>query len=234
MFLGGLKPDLSDDDIRTHFEQFGTIIDFEMLYNKKKERKTFGFITFEREETMKELIKKGQEMIGEFSIDLKEATPKQRSPSSSAKPAAAATSKASTNESNRTSRIPKGTDDNTADDRKLFIGSLSQETSEPQLKSYFEAYGEVESVNLKLNRKTGASRCFAFIVFKETKSINKVFKAHGGHVINSKKVEVKRAQPLKMVSDGSKPDLREKIEEKKAENAKNVKKRNRSLSERRR
>ena len=77
MFLGGLKPDLSDDDIRTHFEQFGTIIEFEMPYDKtKNQRKGFGFITFEREETMKELIKKGKEMIGEFSIDLKKATPR--------------------------------------------------------------------------------------------------------------------------------------------------------------
>ena len=77
MFLGGLKPDLSDDDIRTHFEQFGTIIEFEMPYDKtKNQRKGFGFITFEREETMKELIKKGKEMIGEFSIDLRKATPR--------------------------------------------------------------------------------------------------------------------------------------------------------------
>ena len=81
MFLGGLKPDLSDHDIRTHFEQFGTIIKFEMPYdNTKKQRKGFGFITFEREETMTELIKNGKEMIGKFSIDLKKAMPKPAKP----------------------------------------------------------------------------------------------------------------------------------------------------------
>ena len=59
MFLGGLKPELSDDDIKTHFEQYGTILEFEMPFDKTKNaRKGFGFITFEREETMKELIKK--------------------------------------------------------------------------------------------------------------------------------------------------------------------------------
>ena len=61
---------------------------------------------------------------------------------------------ASNEDANGTS-IPKGTDDNSAEDRKLFIGGLSWETREPQLKSYFEAYGEVESVNLKLNPTTG-------------------------------------------------------------------------------
>lgn len=51
--------------------------------------------------------------------------------------------------------VPKGADDNTAEDRKIFIGGLSWETREPQLKSYFEKFGEVESVNLKLNPMTG-------------------------------------------------------------------------------
>ena len=77
MFLGGLKPELSDDDIKNHFEQYGTILEFEMPFDKTKNaRKGFGFITFEREETMKELIKKGKETIGEHEVDLKKATPK--------------------------------------------------------------------------------------------------------------------------------------------------------------
>ena len=53
-----------------------------------------------------------------------------------------------------------------AEDRKLFIGGLSWETREAQLKEYFEKFGEVESVNLKMNPMTGKSRCFAFVVFK--------------------------------------------------------------------
>lgn len=77
MFLGGLKPELSDEDIRTHFEKYGSILEFEMPFDKtKNQRKGFGFITFEREETMKELIKKGKETIGEHEIDLKKATPR--------------------------------------------------------------------------------------------------------------------------------------------------------------
>lgn len=137
------------------------------------------------------------------------ATVKAEIKEEAAEPAATATSEASTNESNGTSEIPKGADDNTAEDRKLFIGGLSWETREPQLKSYFEAYGEVESVNLKLNPMTGRSRCFAFVVFKEAESINKVFEADGGHAINSKKVDVKRAKakPGKMFLGGLKPEL---------------------------
>ena len=63
-----------------------------------------------------------------------------------------------------------------AEDRKLFVGGLSWETKEPQLKEYFEKFGEIESVNLKLDPVTGRSRCFAFMVFKETSSVDQVLK----------------------------------------------------------
>ena len=63
-----------------------------------------------------------------------------------------------------------------AEDRKLFIGGLSWETREPQLKEYFEKFGEVESVNLKMNPMTGKSRCFAFVVFKTAADVVSVHK----------------------------------------------------------
>ena len=61
-----------------------------------------------------------------------------------------------------------------AEDRKLFLGGLSWETKEPQLKEYFEKFGEIEAINLKLDPTTGRSRCFAFLVFRETSSIEQV------------------------------------------------------------
>ena len=67
------------------------------------------------------------------------------------------------------------------EDRKLFVGGLSWETRENQLKEYFEKFGEVESVELKLNPVTGQSRCFAFVVYTEPSSIDKVLDA-GDHV----------------------------------------------------
>ena len=79
------------------------------------------------------------------------------------------------------------------DDRKLFVGGLSWETGEAQLKEYFGKFGEVEAVSLKLNAETGKSRCFAFIIYKESASIAKVFE-QTEHAINSKKVDVKKAK----------------------------------------
>jgi len=106
--------------------------------------------------------------------------------------------------------IPRGSDDNTAEERKLFVGGLSWETKELQLKEYFEKFGEIESVNLKLDPQTGRSRCFAFLVFKESDSVDKVL-AVGEHAINSKKVDVKRAKakPGKIFVGGLTADLQD-------------------------
>ena len=77
IFVGGLKPEMSDDEIRRHFEQYGNVIEFEMPFDKaKNRRKGFGFVTFEREETMKDLLKLRRLTIGEHEVDLRKATPR--------------------------------------------------------------------------------------------------------------------------------------------------------------
>ncbi|XP_066150693.1 RNA-binding protein squid isoform X2 [Euwallacea fornicatus] len=79
------------------------------------------------------------------------------------------------------------------DDRKLFIGGLSWETTDKELREYFSKYGEIDSINVKTDSMTGRSRGFAFIVFKDAASIDKVTEA-GEHTINGKKVDPKKAK----------------------------------------
>jgi squid-like protein len=79
------------------------------------------------------------------------------------------------------------------DDRKLFVGGLSWETSDKELREHFASYGEIESINVKTDPNTGRSRGFAFIVFSQPDSIDKVMAA-GDHIINNKKVDPKKAK----------------------------------------
>ena len=78
------------------------------------------------------------------------------------------------------------------DDRKLFAGGLAQEANEKDITEYFSKFGEVVSVNLKMDQMTGRSRGFAFVVFKDVETLNKVL-AEEGHAIKGKKVAVKKA-----------------------------------------
>lgn len=77
--------------------------------------------------------------------------------------------------------------------RKLFVGGLSWETTEKELRDHFGQFGEIESINIKTDPTTGRSRGFAFIVYKEAESIDKVVGVVE-HVINNKKVDPKKAK----------------------------------------
>ncbi|XP_031617686.1 RNA-binding protein squid isoform X2 [Contarinia nasturtii] len=79
------------------------------------------------------------------------------------------------------------------DDRKLFVGGLSWETTEKELREHFGQYGEIESINVKTDPQTGRSRGFAFIVYTSPEAIEKVT-AVAEHVINNKKVDPKKAK----------------------------------------
>ncbi|XP_059480195.1 RNA-binding protein squid-like [Neocloeon triangulifer] len=79
------------------------------------------------------------------------------------------------------------------DDRKLFVGGLSWETTDKELREHFTKFGEIESINVKTDPTTGRSRGFAFLVFKSADTLDKILNA-GDHVINNKKIDPKKAK----------------------------------------
>merc|ERR1719295_818426 len=77
IYVGKLKPELSDDEIKNHFAQFGTITAVEQPFDKtKNERKNFCFITFEKEESAKQLLKAGTTIVNGVELEVKKVTPK--------------------------------------------------------------------------------------------------------------------------------------------------------------
>ncbi|KAG6803531.1 RNA-binding protein squid-like [Apis laboriosa] len=77
------------------------------------------------------------------------------------------------------------------DERKLFVGGLSRNTTDKELRDHFSKFGEIESISVKIDPYTGISRGFAFMVFTNPKTIDKLL-ASGEHYINKRKVDPKR------------------------------------------
>lgn len=74
------------------------------------------------------------------------------------------------------------------DERKLFVGGLSRSTTDKELHEHFSKFGEIESISVKVDPHTGVSRGFAFMVFANPKTIDKLL-ASGEHYINKRKVK---------------------------------------------
>jgi len=58
LFVGGLSPDLTDDEIKDYFQRYALIVVAEMPYDKvKKQRKGFCFLIFDSIQAVNEILK---------------------------------------------------------------------------------------------------------------------------------------------------------------------------------
>lgn len=77
IFVGGLIPEISDEEIKAYFSQYGNIVEMEMPFDKQKnQRKAFCFVTFDSEAVVNDLLKTPKQTISGKEVDVKKATPK--------------------------------------------------------------------------------------------------------------------------------------------------------------
>lgn len=77
IFVGGLPPELTDDDIKNYFGQYGNITGIDLPFDKEKsQRKNFCFISFDNENVVADLLKRPKQTINGHTVDVKKATPK--------------------------------------------------------------------------------------------------------------------------------------------------------------
>lgn len=80
--------------------------------------------------------------------------------------------------------------------RKLFVGGLSENTTEDSSREYFSRFGEVENINI-LRYDDGKSRKFGFVTYADDDSAKNCLqeKKTKNHTLDDKEIEVKRAMP---------------------------------------
>lgn len=79
------------------------------------------------------------------------------------------------------------------DERKLFVGGISWDTDNKDLREYFSKFGVVVDVNIKTDPTTGKSRGFGFVTFTAKDAIEAVLKATP-HTVKGKQIDPKPAK----------------------------------------
>ena len=87
----------------------------------------------------------------------------------------------------RDGKVPKPDDE-----RKLFVGQLSSDITKEDLEKYFSKFGSIEDVTIKYDVPGGRARGFAFILFDDKESIQKVLNVQL-HTINQCQIDPKPA-----------------------------------------
>jgi len=78
VFVGGIKEEIEEEDMRAFFSEFGTITDLVRMKDKETGRKKgFGFVEFNDYDPVDKLVLTGPHKINGFNIDVKKALPKE-------------------------------------------------------------------------------------------------------------------------------------------------------------
>lgn len=77
--------------------------------------------------------------------------------------------------------------------RKLFIGGLSWDVTEDDLRTHFGKYGQVLDVSIKYDAITGNPRGFGFLTYATDEAVDAAIRAQP-HIIKNKQVDPKRAK----------------------------------------
>lgn len=78
--------------------------------------------------------------------------------------------------------------------KRLFVGGLSWNTDEAELRTAFERFGEIEDVKVITDRETGRSRGFGFVGFVDGASAKKAMEEMDGSELDGRSIRVNEAE----------------------------------------
>src|SRR3990167_4046234 len=169
LFVGGISIDVTEDEMRSHFANFGKIIDLVIIRDKEtKQSRGFGFVTYELKSSMIVALNQQHYLAGKL-LDLKEAKPKKTT---------------------RDDLLLQG-----VAIKKIFVGGIPKEVTKKMFREHFEKYGYITDIVLIDDRKTMEPRGLGFVCFEHTESVESVMFDYANHCLAGKWVEVKPALP---------------------------------------
>uniref|UniRef100_A0A8C7B773 RRM domain-containing protein n=1 Tax=Neovison vison TaxID=452646 RepID=A0A8C7B773_NEOVI len=176
LFIGGLCFETTDDSLREHFEKWGTLTDCVVMRDPQTKRsRGFGFVTYSCVEEVDAAMCARPHKVDGRVVEPKRAVSRE----DSVRPGVHLTVK------------------------KIFVGSIKEDTEEYNLRDYFEKYGKIETIEVMEDRQSGKKRGFAFVTFDDHDTVDKIV-VQKYHTINGHNCEVKKAlSKQEMQSAGS-------------------------------
>jgi len=78
---------------------------------------------------------------------------------------------------------------------KIYVGNMSYETSEDDLRKAFEAHGQVDSVKLITDRDTGRAKGFGFVEMSNDTEAKAAMEALNEKDLQGRSLKVNEARP---------------------------------------
>ena len=81
--------------------------------------------------------------------------------------------------------------------KKLYVGSLSFDTTEDGLRDHFAKAGKIESVSIITDKTSGRSKGFGFVEMSSEDEAKKAIEMFDGKELDGRTVVVNEAKPMK-------------------------------------
>ncbi|XP_054464342.1 heterogeneous nuclear ribonucleoprotein A1b [Anoplopoma fimbria] len=165
LFIGGLSFETTDESLRAHFEQWGSLTDCVVMRDPNTKRsRGFGFVTYSSVDEVDAAMSARPHKVDGRVVEPKRAVSRE----DSNRPGAHVTVK------------------------KIFVGGIKEDTEESHLRDYFTQFGKIEVIDIMTDRTTGKKRGFAFVTFDDHDSVDRIV-IQKYHTINSHNCEVRKA-----------------------------------------
>ena len=79
--------------------------------------------------------------------------------------------------------------------KNLFVGNMSFQTTEADLRALFEPFGQITRVHIAMDRETGRARGFAFIEMPNDAEAAKAIAGLDGKEVGGRNLKVNEARP---------------------------------------
>src|ERR1700727_1777577 len=79
--------------------------------------------------------------------------------------------------------------------KNIYVGNLSFDATEDQVRSMFEAYGPVDRVSIVTDRDTGQPRGFAFVEMTDDDAASKAMEGLNGSKLGGRNLNINEARP---------------------------------------
>uniref|UniRef100_A0A914YJ72 RRM domain-containing protein n=1 Tax=Panagrolaimus superbus TaxID=310955 RepID=A0A914YJ72_9BILA len=165
LFVGGLSLQMTEEDLRAFYSQYGNITDCVVMKDPHTRRsRGFGFVTFTSMDEIDKAMNARPHVIQDKTIDPKRAVPREASQK---------------NEANMSTK-------------RLYVSGVRDDHNEKAFEEYFSKYGGVDKVEIIKDKSTGKYRGFAFISFDDYDPVDKCC-LERQHMILNHRCDVKKA-----------------------------------------
>lgn len=87
--------------------------------------------------------------------------------------------------------------------KNLFVGNMSFQTTESDLRALFEPFGQLSRVHIAMDRETGRARGFAFVEMPNDAEAANAVQALDGKDLGGRNIKVNEARPKEAGGGGS-------------------------------